>query len=154
MKFFFKCYFKYFKEYYKGFIVVLFFFLVVVLSMVWGIYLVKFILDEIFINKDIYMFKILFFLVILVYLGKSGGMYLGIYFINFIGFDIVKKICNVMLESFFKMEMDFFNRMKKGELIVRIINDIGLIRVSLFNYFLESLREGLMIVGLVGVVIY
>ncbi|GAA8388800.1 ABC transporter ATP-binding protein/permease [Helicobacter pylori] len=154
MKLFFKRYSKYLKEHYKSFIVVLFSSLVVALSTAWGTYLVKPTLDEIFINKDTHMLKILPFLVILAYLGKSGGMYLGTYFTNFIGLDIVKKIRNTMLESLLKMEMDFFNRTKKGELIARITNDIGLIRASLSNYLSESLREGLTIVGLVGVVIY
>ncbi len=154
MKLFFKRYSKYLKEHYKSFIVVLFSSLVVALSTAWGTYLVKPTLDEIFINKDTHMLKILPFLVILAYLGKSGGMYLGTYFTNFIGLDIVKKIRNTMLESLLKMEMDFFNRTKKGELIARITNDIGLIRASLSNYLSESIREGLTIVGLVGVVIY
>ncbi|WQT40951.1 ABC transporter ATP-binding protein/permease [Helicobacter pylori] len=154
MKLFFRRYSKYLKEHYKSFIVVLFSSLVVALSTAWGTYLVKPTLDEIFINKDTHMLKILPFLVILAYLGKSGGMYLGTYFTNFIGLDIVKKIRNTMLESLLKMEMDFFNRTKKGELIARITNDIGLIRASLSNYLSESLREGLTIVGLVGVVIY
>ncbi len=39
-------------------------------------------------------------------------------------------------------------------MIARITNDIGLIRASLSNYLSESIREGLTIVGLVGVVVY
>lgn len=52
---------------------VLFSSLVVALSTAWGTYLVKPTLDEIFINKDTQMLKVLPFLVILAYLGKSGG---------------------------------------------------------------------------------
>ncbi len=127
---------------------------VVALSTAWGTYLVKPTLDDIFINKDVEMLKVLPFLVILAYFGKSGGIYLGTYFTNFIGLDIIKKLRNAMLESLLKMEMDFFNKTKKGELIARITNDIGLIRASLSNYLSESIREGLTIIGLVGVVIY
>ncbi|AFI03951.1 ABC transporter ATP-binding protein [Helicobacter cetorum] len=154
MKLFFKRYSKYLKEHYKSFIIVLFSSIVVALSTAWGTYLVKPTLDDIFINKDVEMLKVLPFLVILAYFGKSGGIYLGTYFTNFIGLDIIKKLRNAMLESLLKMEMDFFNRTKKGELIARITNDIGLIRASLSNYLSESVREGLTIIGLVGVVIY
>ncbi|WP_104712741.1 ABC transporter ATP-binding protein [Helicobacter cetorum] len=154
MKLFFRRYSKYLKEHYKSFIIVLFSSIVVALSTAWGTYLVKPTLDDIFINKDVEMLKVLPFLVILAYFGKSGGIYLGTYFTNFIGLDIIKKLRNAMLESLLKMEMDFFNRTKKGELIARITNDIGLIRASLSNYLSESVREGLTIIGLVGVVIY
>ncbi|WP_104748019.1 ABC transporter ATP-binding protein [Helicobacter cetorum] len=154
MKLFFKRYSKYLKEHYKSFIIVMFSSVVVALSTAWGTYLVKPTLDDIFINKDVEMLKVLPFLVILAYFGKSGGIYLGTYFTNFIGLDIIKKLRNAMLESLLKMEMDFFNKTKKGELIARITNDIGLIRASLSNYLSESIREGLTIIGLVGVVIY
>lgn len=127
---------------------------VVAASTAWGTYLVKPTLDEIFIKKDVHMLGILPFLVIVAYLGKSGGVYIQTYFTNYIGLDIVKKLRDQMLQTLLKMEMGFFDRTQKGELIARITNDIALVRASLSNYLAESIRESLTVLGLVGVVIY
>ncbi|CCF80640.1 Phospholipid-lipopolysaccharide ABC transporter [Helicobacter bizzozeronii CCUG 35545] len=61
---------------------------------------------------------------------------------------------NHMLERLLQMELGFFNRTQKGELIARITSDIALVRASLSNYLAESIREALTIIGLIGVVIY
>lgn len=94
------------------------------------------------------------FLVVLAYFGKSFGMYVQMYFMNYIGLDIVRKIRDRMLAHLLKMEMEFFNKMRSGELISRITNDIGLIRASVSNFLAEFVRESLTVIGLIGVVIY
>ncbi|WP_104638440.1 ABC transporter ATP-binding protein [Helicobacter bizzozeronii] len=154
MKIFLKRFYPYVKGHYKAFIVVLLSSVVVAASTAWGTYLVKPTLDDIFIKKDTHMLTILPFLVIVAYLGKSGGIYLQTYFTNYIGLDIVKKLRNHMLERLLQMELGFFNRTQKGELIARITSDIALVRASLSNYLAESIREALTIIGLIGVVIY
>ncbi len=138
----------------RAFILVVVASIIVALSTAWGTYLVKPTLDEIFIEKDTHMLAILPFLVILAYLGKSGGIYIQTYFTNYIGLDIVKKLRDHMLYTLLRMEICFFERTKKGELITRITNDIALVRASLSNYLSESMREMLTVVGLVAVVIY
>ncbi|BCZ19393.1 Multidrug resistance protein MsbA [Helicobacter sp. NHP19-012] len=128
--------------------------IVVALSTAWGTYLVKPTLDDIFIKKDTHMLGVLPFLVIVAYLGKSGGIYIQTYFTNFIGLDIIKNLRHKMLETMLRMEMGFFNSTHKGELISRITNDIALVRASLSNYLAESVRELLSVIGLICVVIY
>ncbi|WP_163563807.1 ABC transporter ATP-binding protein [Helicobacter suis] len=154
MQVFFKRFYPYLKGHMRAFILVVIASIVVALSTAWGTYLVKPTLDEIFIEKDTRMLSILPFLVILAYLGKSGGIYIQTYFTNYIGLDIVKKLRDHMLYTLLRMEIRFFERTKKGELITRITNDIALVRASLSNYLSESMREMLTVVGLVAVVIY
>ncbi|WP_120946031.1 MULTISPECIES: ABC transporter ATP-binding protein [Helicobacter] len=154
MKLFFRRFAPYLRGHYGHFALVLIASLVVAASTAWGTYLVKPTLDDIFIKKDTHMLTILPFLVILAYLGKSGGIYIQTYFTNYIGLDIIKRLRQRMLERLLEMELGFFNRTKKGELIARITNDIALVRASLSNYLAESIREGLTIIGLIGVVIY
>ncbi|WP_104578307.1 ABC transporter ATP-binding protein [Helicobacter felis] len=154
MKLFLKRFYSHLRGHYKSFIVVFLASIMVALSTAWGTYLVKPTLDDIFIKKDVHMLTILPFLVILAYFGKSAGMYLQTYFTNYIGLDIIKQLRHQMLETLLKMEIGFFNRTRKGELIARITNDIALVRASLSNYLAESIREGLTVLGLIGVVIY
>ena len=123
-------------------------------STAWTAHLVQPTLDDIFINKNSKMLLIIPFLVILSFLGKGVGILTQTYFMNYIGLDIVKRIRNQMLERMLSFEMQFFNRMRSGELISRITNDIGLIRMSVSHYFAQSVQEALTAIALVSVVIY
>ncbi|MDY3114146.1 MAG: ABC transporter ATP-binding protein [Helicobacter sp.] len=117
-------------------------------------YLVKPVLDDIFLAKDSAKLFILPFLVILAYFAKGLGAYLQNYFMNYIGQDIVRNLTNVLLDKILTFEMDFFNRYRNGELISRITNDIGAVKNAVSNYFIDGIRESLTILGLICVVIY
>ncbi|PAF43314.1 ABC transporter ATP-binding protein [Helicobacter sp. 11S03491-1] len=154
MKRFLKRFYPYVKDYYFYFFIAFLATILTAACTAWGTYLVKPVLDDIFIKKDTHMLVILPFLVIGAYFGKSLGMYVQTYFMSYIGLDVVRKIRNRMLERLLEMEMNFFNKMRSGELIARITNDIGLIRASVSNYLAEFVRELLTVIGLIGVVIY
>lgn len=117
-------------------------------------YLVKPVLDEIFINKDKEMLKILPFLVILFYFLKSAGRFVQTYYTEYIGQDIIRRLRDSMLNSLFLMDMEYFIKQRSGELISRITNDINRLKNVVANMVPEFLRETLTIVALVGVVIY
>lgn len=154
MRMFFKRFYPYIKNYYLYFFIAFLATLLTAACTAWGTYLVKPVLDDIFIKKNTQMLVILPFLVVLAYFGKSFGMYVQMYFMNYIGLDIVRKIRDRMLGHLLKMEMEFFNKMRSGELISRITNDIGLVRASVSNFLAEFVRESLTVIGLIGVVIY
>ena len=92
--------------------------------------------------------------IVVVYLGKSGGNYIQSYFMNFIGQDIVRQMRDRMLTHMLSLELSFFNKMRGGELMSRITNDIGIVRNAVSNYITELIREITTIVGLVFVVFY
>lgn len=117
-------------------------------------YLVKPVLDEIFINKDVAMLAILPWLVVLAYFCKGFGGYIQTYFMNYIGQDIVRRVRDELLGRMLSFEMTFFNRRRTGELISRVVNDINAIQSAVSTYFADYVKEGLTIVVLVGVVIY
>lgn len=117
-------------------------------------YLVKPVLDDIFIKKDVIMLQVLPFLVVLAYFSKGLGAYIQTYYMNFVGQDIVRRLKEILLDKMLTFEMEFFNRYRNGELISRITGDIGAVQGAVSNYFIEGIRESLTILGLVGVVIY
>ncbi|BEG58136.1 hypothetical protein NHP21005_18240 [Helicobacter sp. NHP21005] len=73
MKLFFKRFAPFLKGHVSSFVWIVLASLVVALSTAWGTYLVKPTLDDIFIKRDTHMLSVLPFLVIVAYLGKSGG---------------------------------------------------------------------------------
>ncbi|NWF67164.1 MAG: ABC transporter ATP-binding protein, partial [Campylobacterales bacterium] len=128
--------------------------IVVAISTSFSAYLVKPVLDDIFINKDSYMLKILPPLVILAYFLKGAGTYLQTYYTTYIGSDIVRRVRDLMLKNMLDLDIDFFNKNRSGELISRVTNDINRIQNAVSSDLALIIREFLTIVALVFVVIY
>ena len=117
-------------------------------------YLVKPLLDEIFIAKDKEMLQLLPYAIIAVYATKEAGRYMQAYFTAYIGQDIIKRFRENILENLLKLDLTFFHEYRTGELISRNTNDVERVRTVVSNLIPEFLRETLTIFGLVGVVIY
>lgn len=117
-------------------------------------YLVKPVLDDIFISKDTRMLMILPWLVVLAYFSKGLGAYMQSYFMNYIGQDIIRRVRDRLLSRLLSFEIAFFKERRSGELISRVLNDIGAIQAAVSSYLADYVRESLTIIVLVGVVIY
>ena len=154
MKQFFKRLFPYIKEYKLYFFYAVIGTILVSSATSASAYLVKPVLDDIFLAKDVKMLQILPFLVVLAYFSKGLRVYIQSYYMNYIGQDIVRRLKNILLDKMLTFEMGFFNRYRNGELISRMINDIAAVQGAVSNYFIEGIRESLTIFGLVFVVIY
>lgn len=117
-------------------------------------YLVKPLLDEIFIAKDKEMLQLLPYAIIAVYALKEAGRYMQAYYTAYIGQDIIKHFRDAILENLLKLDLSFFHEYRTGELISRNTNDVERVRTVVSNLIPELLRETLTIFGLIGVVIY
>lgn len=117
-------------------------------------YLVKPVLDDIFIAQNAALLYSLPFFVVLAYFAKGAGGFIQGYFMQFVGQDIVRRITNILLGRFFSFELDFFNRNKNGELLSRTLYDTQMVSSAVSIQLIEILREGLTIFGLIFVVIY
>ena len=154
MKEFFKQYIPYYKDY-----ILKFFYAFIGMALVAGgtsgsAYVIKPLLDEIFIAKDEQMLQVLPFIVIALYFAKGFGRYIQAYYISYIGQDIIRKIRDKLLAHVLTLDIDFFQKKHGGELISRITNDINRIQSAVSNQIAEFIREILTIIALIGVTIY
>ncbi len=117
-------------------------------------YLVKPVLDKIFIEKNETLLYLLPYAIIAVYAAKSLGVFLQSYFTAYIGQDIVRRFRNLLLEHLLSLDLAFFHVKRSGELISRNISDIERIRSIVSNIIPEFAREAITIVALLAVVIY
>jgi len=144
--------------YFKGYIP---YFLLALLGMILSAigasssaYLVKPVLDEIFIKKDLELLYLLPYAIVVVYAMKGGGKYIQVYFSALIGHDIIRKVRNRLLENMLRLDISFFQEFRTGELISRNINDVDRIRNVVSTMLPEIGRQALTVVGLLGIVIY
>ncbi|PAF43489.1 ABC transporter ATP-binding protein [Helicobacter sp. 11S02629-2] len=154
MKQFFKRYYPYIKQYKLYFFFAIVGMILASAGTAGVTYIMKPLIDKIFVDKDMSMLYILPPALIIIFLVKSLGVYTQTYFMSYIGLDIVRKVRNDMLDHLLSLEMAFFNKKRNGELISRITNDINVIRAGVSHYITDFAREILTIIGLVAVIIY
>ena len=149
-----KEYLPYYKNYKKEFFLAFIGMLLVSISTAATAYLVKPVLDKIFIQKNETMLYLLPIAIILAYFFKGVGAVLQQYYISYIGEDIVRQIRDKFLSHILNLDLDFFKKTHSGELISRIINDINRIQSAIASQFAAMIRDILMAIFLLGVVIY
>ena len=151
---FLKEYLPYYKNYKKEFFLAFIGMLLVSISTAATAYLVKPVLDKIFIQKNETMLYILPIAIILAYFFKGVGAVLQQYYISYIGEDIVRQIRDKFLSHILSLDLDFFKKTHSGELVSRIINDINRIQNAIASQFASLIRDVLMAIFLLAVVIY
>jgi lipid export ABC transport protein len=144
----------YYKDYYFEFTIAILGMILTAIGTASSAYLVKPVLDKIFIEKNENLLYLLPYAIIFVYFLKSLGTYLQAYFTAFIGQDIVRRFREKLLMNLLRQDIDFFNKMRSGELISRNLNDVERIKSVVAEIFPQLVRDLLVCIGLLGVVIY
>jgi subfamily B ATP-binding cassette protein MsbA len=151
---FFKQYIPFYKDYKRKFFYVIIGIILVSIGTSGTAYAIKPLLDDIFINKNIEMLKVMPLIIILLYLAKGIGRYLQTYYVSFIGQDIIRKVRDNLLEHILHLDLSFFNVHHGGELVSRITNDINRIQSAISTQVARIMQDSLTIVALIAVVIY
>ncbi|MCK9337437.1 MAG: ABC transporter ATP-binding protein/permease [Arcobacteraceae bacterium] len=147
-------YIPYYKNYIRKFIYALIGMILVAGGTSGTAYVIKPVLDDIFINKDLEMLYILPWIVVILYFAKGFGKYIQTYYISFIGQDIIRIVRDKLLTHILTLDISFFHSRHGGVLISRITNDINRIQTAVSTQIAELIRESLTIVALIGVVIF
>jgi subfamily B ATP-binding cassette protein MsbA len=117
-------------------------------------FLVKPVLDDIFINKDKRMLIIIPVAVILVYFLRGLGSYGQQYLMNYVGESIIRQIRNDLYDRIQDLPIAFFHQEKTGVLMSRITNDVSIIKSMVSYAVTGSLKDCFSIIGLTTVIFY
>ena len=117
-------------------------------------FLVKPVLDDIFVNKDTAMLKIIPLAVILIYFLRGLGMYGQDYLMNYVGENIIKDLRNDLYNRIQDLPIAFFHKEQTGVLMSRITNDVNIIKTMVSTAVTGSLKDSFTIVGLTFVIFY
>ena len=154
MKVFLKQYIPYYKDYIGKFILVVLGIALVSAGTAGSAYIIKPLLDEIFVNKDEAMLSLIPTIIVGVYFLKAMGRFIEGYYISYIGQDIIRKIRDKFLAHILSLDLTFFHNNHSGELISRITNDINRIQNAVSKQIARIIQESITVVALVGVTIY
>ena len=108
MKKFFKQYIPYYKNYKLYFLIAVIGMIMVSIGTAGTAYVIKPVLDEIFVNKDTEMLQLLPIVVLFLYGLKGFGKFLQTYYISYIGTDIIKQVRDKFFGTSFDSGSEIF----------------------------------------------
>ncbi|MCP4120085.1 MAG: lipid A export permease/ATP-binding protein MsbA [Desulfobacteraceae bacterium] len=117
-------------------------------------YLVKPMLDDIFINKDQSKLLLLPGVAILVFFLKGMGAYGQGYFMNHVGQEIIKHFRVALYARIIDLPLAFYHTEKTGVLMSRITNDVNIVKGMVSTAVTSVLKDAFTVIGLIGVVLY
>jgi len=117
-------------------------------------YLVKPMLDDIFINKDKTKLLLLPGAAVLIFLLKGMGAYGQQYLMKYVGEAVIMDFRNSLYEKIIDMPMVFFHNEKIGTLMSRITNDVNIVKGMVSTAITSFTRDAFTIIGLTGVIFY
>ncbi|MGA6926135.1 MAG: ABC transporter ATP-binding protein, partial [Desulfosarcina sp.] len=117
-------------------------------------YLIKPVIDDIFVNQDTAGLVWLPIAVVAVFLVKGAGSYGQEYFMNYVGEDIIRRLRNQLYDRIQDLPLAFFQRERTGTLMSRITNDVNILKSMVSTTVTGFLRDASTIVGLTAVIFY
>jgi subfamily B ATP-binding cassette protein MsbA len=117
-------------------------------------FLVKDLLDKIFIEKNTTYLKLMPVVVVVIFFSKGVFYYLYSMLLEFIGQSVIRDFRLNIFNHIHKQSLSFFNDMPTGTLISRIIADVTLLQGAISNALVKSVRDFFTVIILLGVVFF
>lgn len=95
------------------------------------LWLLKPVVDQVFLQKDAAMFKTLLVLIPIVFFGKSTLTYIQIYLMNWIGQKVTQQLRARLFRHLHDLSMDFFWKSRSGEVLSRLTSDLNNVQSAL-----------------------
>lgn len=117
-------------------------------------YLVKPIVDEIFVKKNVKMLELLPFVIIMIYILEAVFLFGQTYLMNYVGQDLIKRLRDELYSHIQMLSLSFFHKHETGVLMARITNDVSIIKGMVSDAAAGVLKDSLSIIGLLCVIFY
>jgi len=117
-------------------------------------YLVKPALDDVFIDKNPTMLKLIPLALLGVYIVRGLAMYGDTYLMNYVGQNSIRRLRNRLYVRIQNLPLSFFQKEKTGALMSRVINDVNIVRSMVSNAVTGLLKDFFEIIGLIVVILY
>ncbi len=117
-------------------------------------YLVKPVLDDIFMKQNVFMLKLLPLLVMIIFVVRGVAMYGEEYLMNYVGENIIRQLRDSLYVRITDLSLSFFHAERTGGLMSRITYDVNIIKNMVSTAVTGALRDCFTVVGLMVVILY
>jgi subfamily B ATP-binding cassette protein MsbA len=115
-------------------------------------YMVKPLLDEIFVNKDKVLLNILPLALLAIFLVKGVFYFIYSYLLEWVGQCVIRDLRNRIYAHLNQLSLSFFYHTPTGELISRIVNDVSMLQGAVSHALIRVLRDFVSVIGLLVVI--
>jgi subfamily B ATP-binding cassette protein MsbA len=115
-------------------------------------YMVKTLLDRIFIEKNTIYLKLLPLVLIAIFFMKGIFYYIYSMLLEYVGQSVIRDFRITIFKHIHKQALSFFNEMPTGTLMSRIISDVALLQQAVSKALVGSVRDFFQVIILLGVV--
>ncbi|MDH7500488.1 MAG: ABC transporter transmembrane domain-containing protein, partial [candidate division NC10 bacterium] len=116
--------------------------------------LTKNVVDDIFTRHDMTMLRLLPLAVLLLYFLKGVGTYGQDYLLFWVGQRVVHDLRCKLYEHVQGLSLNFFVQTPTGQIVSRVINDVGILQNTVTGVLVNLVKEPFTILFLVGVLFY
>lgn len=117
-------------------------------------WMIRPIIDEIFINRNEWFLYVLPTATLAIFLIKGAASYTQTYFMEYIGQRIIANIQSQLYTHVIKSDLQLFHSETSSKLSSRFVFDINQLKAASSNVIIAAMRDVTMIIGLIGVMIY
>ena len=117
-------------------------------------YILKPLVNEIFLNRNHFMLMVLPPALILLFFFKGIFDYSYKYLLQKVGQSVIRDLRNKLYGHIQSQSLSFFHKTPTGELISRIISDVTLIQGAVSNVLVGILKDTTTAIALIGVIVY
>jgi len=116
--------------------------------------LIQPLIDKVLTPSGYHLLPLVPFLVLGVASFKGVARYLQEFLLQTAGQMVILDIRNDLFSHSIKLPLGFFTRHSSGDLMSRVLNDIGQMQRAVVSVVVELLREGVPLIGLLGLAFY
>ena len=117
-------------------------------------YMVEPLLKKIFTEKDMTIFMLLPFAIILIFILRGACRYINDYYIRTAGQLAIQDIRKLIYKNMLGLSLRFYNNNPTGVLMSRVINDVAVMQEGVANVITGLFRDGFGAIFLLGVIFY
>ena len=117
-------------------------------------YLVKPVIDDIFIKQDTAGLLVLPIALMVVFIARGMGRFGQEYNLSYAGEDIIRRLRNQLYNRIQDLPVSFFQKERTGVLMSRITSDVNILKAMVSTVVNGVMRDSFTIIGLTGVIFY
>ncbi|WP_447979697.1 lipid A export permease/ATP-binding protein MsbA [Candidatus Nitrospira bockiana] len=117
-------------------------------------WLVRPVLDGIFINKDQFLLTVLPLAILAVAASKAAFSYGQNYLMNYVGNQVITDIREQLFLKLMRLPVRFHDANTSGRLVSRVINDVNMMANAVAGVLKDIFQQGLTFLAMLGVIVY
>lgn len=116
-------------------------------------YVLKYVLDDIFINQNKKMLTVIPIVITIIFLSRGIFRFLQLYLLRKVGLEAVKAMRFDLYHKMIRLPMSFYDNNSTGDMMSRVVNDINQVK-SAIPSLINVLKDSFTVFFLIGIVFY